>query len=681
MKLKKIFSSVVIALALCVLGGSQIPHVLAQSQTFILGPVTSYENKPVVESAWGGTTNTTYQQNSSCPSGSVMVGFTLYNMGGSYSTVGSLYCQSVTFSTSEVVTTTPVFDFSLTNDGNKSVTAGNAIDEVINTLLSADSTLSKNVTLAVTSAVLVGDTSGANRLNTTTGLQIDPLVAPFSTNPVLPANPASNSHLKLLTSSDTLLGTYTVTVTGTVPATSGTTVTAGATTPCSIVWQTGSDGNPGNHQYDGFYFGCSSESGFNPKTDYEAGGFQSTKCINFDEGDCKVVGSNAYLNPSAGSRTVVEWRRSRANAMCGTNNWTLTGNEINASTGFTCSSTSSTSGGTPAITKTTTFNVTVSKGPELNGSTLGGNQCVSPAVPSVTLTWTDAYSGTATYKVYRKLGTDATYPTTALASVSGLTYTDTSSLVVGTPYTYKIVPVISNVEYPSFSSNEFIVTGPQNPCTGLRSVTVGSCSVSPTTRTTSSSPYDVTVTASGASGGNGTYQYSWTDESGVWSAYTSSPSKIFTYTNSTPVTHSFQVKARDTSATPGESSSLACGSISVTSPSATPNFVLKGKSEYSLNGTTGTLRVKKNKPFKLFGEMTSSSGSFNLGCNVWNSTSNSAWQDNSSKDFSVYSAETPITQSARQVRYEMRCQYSAGAGGNVWRTIDVTAVDPAIEEF
>src|SRR3989344_6951382 len=95
-KIKLVFLLTVTAIVFLVSFVS-FSHVFAQTQSFSLGTITSY-SRNVIESPWnGGTVDVTTSSASSCPSGSVLVGFNLHNMGDHYSKTNSLYCRSLTF--------------------------------------------------------------------------------------------------------------------------------------------------------------------------------------------------------------------------------------------------------------------------------------------------------------------------------------------------------------------------------------------------------------------------------------------------------------------------------------------------------------------------------------------------------------------------------------------------------
>ena len=79
------------------------PHVFAQNSTNF-GAVVDYKDKIIVENPWGGIGNSNQITQSSCPIGSVLVGFNLYNQGDNYSQSGSLYCQSVALNFGNVTT-------------------------------------------------------------------------------------------------------------------------------------------------------------------------------------------------------------------------------------------------------------------------------------------------------------------------------------------------------------------------------------------------------------------------------------------------------------------------------------------------------------------------------------------------------------------------------------------------
>jgi hypothetical protein len=59
------------------------------------GVITDYANKQVIENPANVVGDPSQILSSSCPDGSVLVGFNLYNQGDSYSRLGSLYCRTV----------------------------------------------------------------------------------------------------------------------------------------------------------------------------------------------------------------------------------------------------------------------------------------------------------------------------------------------------------------------------------------------------------------------------------------------------------------------------------------------------------------------------------------------------------------------------------------------------------
>jgi hypothetical protein len=95
MNIKKISS---ISVILLVLVGVYVctSYISAQTPSTNYGPVVDVKNKNVVEYPFGGSmTVPGAVANSVCPDDSVLVGFNLYNTGGSYSGQASLYCQSM----------------------------------------------------------------------------------------------------------------------------------------------------------------------------------------------------------------------------------------------------------------------------------------------------------------------------------------------------------------------------------------------------------------------------------------------------------------------------------------------------------------------------------------------------------------------------------------------------------
>lgn len=341
------------------------------------------------------------------------------------------------------------FDFKLSNDGNKVITAGNNISSVITTT-SLSPLTNGDVTLNIDS---ITNSSGASVKDIANGIAVGG--SSFSGGKIVTPNPVSNTNLTLYTYSTTPKGLYTVTVSGTYKKSS---VVNGSQLkyPCSIVFVTDPQPN-GNNQYDGFYFGCSTESGFNPQTDYDVnGGLNSTKCINFDDGSCKVVGQNAYLANSSGAQKVVDFRRSLALRECGLNNYTMSGNEQSASTYFTCNSAPTVStNNTSVITRTTTFNVTVQSPLVYNlATTPSADSCKSSDL-NVKLTWS-AISGASSYNLYRTRS--GTSDPVVIRSVAGTSYTDTT-IVYNTLYTYKVAAIVSGAE--QISSSDVNVYSPK----------------------------------------------------------------------------------------------------------------------------------------------------------------------------------------------------------------------------
>ena len=81
----------IIVFAISFLGA---PYIFAQTQPTNFGDVYNVKNKNVIETPWGGSGTSPYTS-SSCPDGSVLVGFNLINVGSNYSIINSLYCRAV----------------------------------------------------------------------------------------------------------------------------------------------------------------------------------------------------------------------------------------------------------------------------------------------------------------------------------------------------------------------------------------------------------------------------------------------------------------------------------------------------------------------------------------------------------------------------------------------------------
>ncbi len=70
-------------------------HTSSAQTTSNFGAVTDYPNKQVIENPANVVGDPSQILSSSCPDGSVLVGFNLYNQGDNYSKLGSLYCRTV----------------------------------------------------------------------------------------------------------------------------------------------------------------------------------------------------------------------------------------------------------------------------------------------------------------------------------------------------------------------------------------------------------------------------------------------------------------------------------------------------------------------------------------------------------------------------------------------------------
>jgi hypothetical protein len=231
------------------------------------------------------------------------------------------------------------FDFSITNGGNKTISAGSNVQNSITTTLSTPTTGS--VRLNVDS---IRDTAGTSFLNTANGF-----TATLLKNTLTPTEVTT---LTLNSSATTPAGVYTVVVSG------ANMIEAPYTNDCNLVY---------NVNGTMFYYGCDNVTGFDPKSDYIINGPNSPfsdVCIisenaNGDQSpeNCfyKVSNSSGYTLGLVGQQFVIDTRTDLANFVCGPGNWTLNGNANDYHTDFICSNPVSSN------KKTTTFTITVVK--------------------------------------------------------------------------------------------------------------------------------------------------------------------------------------------------------------------------------------------------------------------------------------------------------------------------------
>lgn len=97
----KIFKAVILV-GVFIASYTGASYAIAQTSSTNFGPLVRYD-KNVIESPWGAAGNTTQIAASSCPDGSVLVGFNLLNVGSNYSVVGSLYCKTVALNFGPIV--------------------------------------------------------------------------------------------------------------------------------------------------------------------------------------------------------------------------------------------------------------------------------------------------------------------------------------------------------------------------------------------------------------------------------------------------------------------------------------------------------------------------------------------------------------------------------------------------
>ncbi len=609
---------------------------LAQTQTVSLGQRYAVNGK-VVENPWGGvsrqltgwetlmvlyggyTFNTggpTAAQitESSCPNGSALVGFNLYNMGSNYSTSGSLYCRPVTFSS-----TLPSFDFSLTNGGNKTVVAGtDVINSINSTLLSGNP---KDVNLSVVS---ITNSSNQSVMNVANGIFV-PTSNSFSSPTI---RTGGTSELTLNTQSSTPVGTYTVTVRGVSLGTSNT--SSGVIIPCLSFRD---DTFPSTPVYQitcsGYMPGNSTVSELLTQNESQlyaaatsAGGVQSSingmlnrLCDDGDDGlrnssdSVKYVGGsipNNYPNLELYTpvRTNITWGVT-SYAACGK---TITSSPINYQIAsvpgneYEIRLISGGSGSTGGVTKTTSFNVNVVSNPYNLAVTNSPDSCF-PSELSQTATWS-AYPGATSYNVYRKMGSTVL----SIVSTTSLMHIEKPTLT-GRIYEYQVAAVIAGVEQPrsalvSLPGPSLITNCPSPSPTGGGGggggTLVASCSVSPTSIIAGR---NTTVTITGTASGGSGYQYSF-DQGRSFSS-----NNVKQVTTSTGGEYTMIVRSTGNADTPA----ISCGTVTVKSL----NLWLGRRLNTTLtNGGVKSLTAKRGEIVYV-----NSAGSGLTGCN----TEGTAW--------------------------------------------------------
>jgi len=560
---------------------------IAQTQTVSLGQRYAVNGK-VVENPWGGvsrqltgwetlmvlyggyTFNTggpTAAQitESSCPNGSVLVGFNLYNMGSNYSTSGSLYCRPVTFSS-----TLPSFDFSLGHGGNKTVVAGTDVVNSVTATLSSGNP--KDVNLSVASIV---NASNQNVMDQTNGIFV-PLTNAFSVPSV---NPTGSSELRLNTQATTPAGTYTVTVRGVSLGTTNT--STGLIIPCqsfkddtsfpsTAVYQITCSGYmAGNstlselltQDESQLYAAATSVSGVQSSIN----GMLNRLCDDGDDGlrnssdSVKYVGGsilNNYPNLELYTpvRTNITWGVT-SYAACGK---TITSSPINYQIAsvpgneYEIRLISGGGGSTGGVTKTTSFTVTVTSDPYNPVITNSSASCY-PAELSQTVTW-NAYPGATSYNVYPKRG-DTILSTVSTTSPKHIE----KPTISGKLYTYEIAAVVGGVEQarskpvsldsPSLNTN---CPSPSPSGGGGGGTLITSCSVSPTSIIAGQ---NTTVTITGTASGGSGYQYSF-DQGRSFSS-----NNVKQVTTSTGGEYTMIVRSTGNADTPA----ISCGTVTVKS--------------------------------------------------------------------------------------------------------------------
>jgi hypothetical protein len=369
-----------------------------QNQTVTLGTGNTIR-KNVIENPFGSGGNQAQILESSCPDGYVVTGFNFIDMGKNYSELNDLYCSSLVFTQSALD-----FDFSISNNGHRYIKPG---DTVSNTLFTNAivSNVSGDVKLTIDS---IKNSAGVSVMNVTNGFTV-------STNPF---NPKTNivtltpsikqvtTPVSFAANNSIPAGTYTVNFSGvytkSIPGTSG----SSTNYYCKIEFK---DFN------EGYYFGCSTDSGFSPK-DYfitlgNGANAPAIECITgdtFGPGEDAVCHDNRKVLSIFAKEQIRDFRMSYGDAICpGSIN--IVGDQNNPNTGFTCV-VEPVAPVVQTIKKTTTFDVIV-EAPESNinyslTAIASPNGCPASSL-FVTTTWKSVPNATS-YKLYR-------YETTAYA--------------------------------------------------------------------------------------------------------------------------------------------------------------------------------------------------------------------------------------------------------------------------
>ncbi len=615
-KMKNITKVVFMAIVMAIVF-SNTNFVSAQTQTVSLGQRYAVNGK-VVENPWGGAGQLNSLQlfqmfylgytfnvagptpaqisESSCPFGSALVGFNLYNMGNNYSTSGSLYCRPITFSS-----TAPVFDFSIGHGGNKTVVAGTDVVNMINTSLTSGET--KDVSLSVVS---ITNSSNTNVMDQANGIFV-PTSNSFSSGSV---RPTGSSELTLNTQTSTPVGTYTVTVKGTSAGTTG--AGAGVIMECVSTINDAYEGN-GKRIVQlsclGFYPSDTSIELLKTQDEsmlYAASEANNTNSIQ-NAKDSVVITTNAWLNKlcdmsdngvrdasdsikyigisNLGStqiynpvQTSLVWG-GKTYAACAS---TITSSPINyqivsvPNRVDTIQLTSGGGSGTSGLSKTTSFTVNVIANPYNLAITKSAKSCYSSEL-SQTATW-NAYQGATSYNVYRKAGNTVL----ATMSTTSTTYIEKPTQI-GKVYEYQVAAVVGGVEQarsqPVTLDSQVLETNCPSPSPsggGGGGALVASCSVSPTSIIAGR---NTTVTITGNASGPSGIEYSFDDGRN----YGLVSSK--TITTSTGGSYSMKIRSTGNVVYPD----ISCGTVTVKSV----NLSLSRKQ--AVNENSSELTTKKGK--------------------------------------------------------------------------------------
>lgn len=351
---------------------------------------------------------------------------------------------TLNFTVSNTTTNTPSFDFGISNDGNKSIVVGDSANSII-TLTNLNAGATGDVTLNVES---IKNSSGVDIKDISTGLIVGSTAFGQRT-----LTPTANTSLRIQSLSTTLPGTYTVKVNGTYTKEASTVVTTTNSVPatyyCKIDWT--HDSSP--TMYNGFYFGCSKDSGFSPTNDYNNGGQFSVKCIQADDGDC-LKNTGTKILGDIGKDKMTGRRISVATGSygCGPGGYTVNGDPNVPGTGFTCNSvpvTNTVTTGGQTITHSTSYNIDVQSVPIAYNLTAvrSANSCILNDL-KITASWSPV-SGASSYRLYRYhngVQDQVNSTTTPYYIVSGKITFEDKVLAFGDLYEYKVSAVISGAE-------------------------------------------------------------------------------------------------------------------------------------------------------------------------------------------------------------------------------------------